>query len=261
MVQFVALSKEKHAEFALSDLNDLSAYVSRPTLPVYGAEISRLALHYPLAFIHQEQGYGVHLLCSLSSELPNAWITPEGKWLGNYIPAILRQSPFTIVPNDEGKRIVCVDQDNPRLGDQGRPLFEAGQPTEFLSGMIKLLEQLYLNGVGTQKAIDLIASYELIVPWPLIVRRGEEQELPIKGVFRIDEAKLNQLEDDQWLALRRAGAIPLIYGQLLSMGHLAKLLQILQHKTDLLANNAVAAENLNAFFGEDDDSGLNFDSI
>ncbi|MBT4347492.1 MAG: SapC, partial [Methylococcales bacterium] len=123
------------------------------------------------------------------------------------------------------------------------------------------LEQLYLNGVGTQKAIDLIASYELIVPWPLIVRHGEAQETPIKGVFRIDEAKLNQLEDDQWLALRRAGAIPLIYGQLLSMGHLGKLLQILQHKTDLLANNAVAADNLNAFFGEDDDSGLNFDSI
>jgi hypothetical protein len=261
MVQFVALSKEEHAELALSDINDLSAYVSRPTLPVYGAEISRLALDYPLAFIHQEQGYGVHLLCSLFSELPNAWITPEGKWLGHYIPAIIRQTPFTVMPNEEGKRIVCIDQDNSRLGDQGRSLFEAGEPTEFLSGMIKLLEKLYLNGVGTQNAIDLIASYELIVPWPLVVRRDEEEETPIKGVFRIDEAKLNQLEDDQWLALRRAGAIPLIYGQLLSMGHLPKLLKILQHKTDLLANNAVTAEKLDAFFGEDDDSALNFDSI
>ena len=101
----------------------------------------------------------------------------------------------------------------------------------------------------------------MIVPWPLVVRHGEEKETPIKGVFRIDEGKLNQLEDDQWLALRRAGAMPLIYGQLLSMGNLGKLLKILQHKTDLLANNAVAAENLNAFFGEDDDSALNFDSI
>ena len=95
----------------------------------------------------------------------------------------------------------------------------------------------------------------------MVVRRDKEKETPIKGVFRIDEAKLNQLEDEQWLTLRRVGAMPLIYGQLLSMGNLRKLQKIMQHKTDLLANNAVTAENLDAFFGEDGDSALNFDSI
>jgi len=261
MVQFVQLSKDKYSEHALLDLNDLTGYANRVTLPIYGAEISRLALQYPLAFIQQENGFGIHLLCSLSSESPNAWITSEGKWLGNYIPAIIRQSPFTVLPNDEGERIICVDQDDPRLGDAGRSLFNNGEPTEFLNNIIKLLEQLYFNGEGTQKAINLISSYELIIPWPITVSHSEEFEIPVKDIFRIDEAKLNQLEDDQWLALKHVGAIPLIYGQLLSMGHLGKLLQILKHRVGVTSNRAVAAENLDAFFGEDDDSALNFDNI
>jgi hypothetical protein len=262
MAHYVALSKEVHADRSLLGLEDLKAYVNQPTLPVYGAELPRLALNYPLAFIQQGEKYGLHLLCSFSNELPSAWITPQGKWLGGYIPAIIRQKPFTILPNEEGKRIVCVDEDSPRLGDAGSPLFEDGESTEFLKKTVDFLEQLYLNGVATQKATDLIASFDLMVPWELKVRKSEDQEATsIQGIYRVDEAKLNALDDEQWLTLRKVGAMALIYGQLLSMGHLGKLVQILKQKVDLLSKNAVAAENLDAFFGEEDDGALNFDGI
>jgi hypothetical protein len=261
MATIVALSKEKHASSFLSELTDLQAYKNQSTLPVYGAEISRLALNFPLAFIKQGDSYGLHILCSYSPDFPNAWITPEGKWLGHYIPAIIRQSPFTVIPNDDGNPIVCVDQDSSRLGDTGNPLFEEGKTTEFLSGIIKFLEQLYLNGIATQKAIDLMASFDLMVPWELKVRTSDEKETTVEGVFRADENKLNELDDEQWLALRKVGAMPLLYGQLLSMGHIAKMQEILQSKINRLSESANAAENLDAFFGEDEDDTLDFGAI
>ena len=45
-------------------------------------------------------------------------------------------------------------------------------------------------------------------------------------MFQIDEAALNALPDEAFLELRRAGALLIAYGQLLSMQHLPLLGQL-----------------------------------
>ena len=261
MVNYVPLSKHIHVNQHLLSVKDLKSFDKQLTLPVYGAEVSQLALQFPLGFVRQGEGFALHLLCSIAIELGNAFITEEGKWLGAYIPAIIRQRPFIILPNEEGKRVVCIDEESPLLGDNGHLLFEDGEPTEFLNEMIGFLEQLYVNGLGTQKVVDLMASFDLIVPWEIKVKQSEEKEVPVEGVFKIDEVKLNQLEDSNWLALKNVGAMPVIYGQLFSMRNLGTLMQILKHKVNQHSSKPVTTDNLQTFFGEDENDALNFDGI
>ena len=261
MVNYVPLSKHNHVNQHIVSFKDLKSLDKQLTLPVYGAEVSRLALQFPLGFVRQGEGFALHLLCSIAAELGNAFITEEGKWLGAYLPAIIRQRPFTIIPNEQGEKVVCIDEESTLLGDNGSPLFEDGEPTEFLNAMIGFLEQLHVNGLGTQKAIDLMASFDLIVPWEIKVKQSEEKEVPVEGVFKIDEVKLNQLDDSNWLALKNVGAMPVIYGQLLSMHNLGTLIQILKHKVNKRSSKPITTDNLQTFFGEDENDALNFDGI
>jgi hypothetical protein len=261
MVNYVPLSKQNHDKQHILSVKDLKSFDKQLTLPVYGAEVSRLALQFPLGFVRQGEGFALHLLCSIATELGNAFITEEGKWLGAYIPAILRQRPFIILPNEEGEKVVCIDEESPLLGDNGHSLFQDGESTEFLNAMIGFLEQLYFSALGTQKAVDLMASFDLIVPWEVKVKQSEEKEVSVEGVFKIDEVKLNQLDDSKWLALKNADATPVIYGQLLSMPNLGTLMQLIQHKIDRRSTKSVTADNLYTFLGEDEGDALNFDGI
>ena len=261
MTQFVALSKVEHSNLKLGAATGLEEFVNLTTLPVYGAELSKLVLHYPLAFIQHGEQFGLHLLCSLSPQIPNVWITAEGKWIGGYLPATIRQRPFTLLPNEEGERVLCINQSSPMLGDEGEPLFSEGEPSKLLQGVLNFLNQLYQNGEITQRAIGLMREYELIPPWEIKLKGADDQEIPVKGIFRIDEAKLNQLEGEQLRTLQEGGALPLIYGQLFSMGNLDKLIQILKMRAQVSSSQAEAEEDLDAFFGEGEGDMLSFEGI
>jgi len=58
--------------------------------------------------------------------------------------------------------------------------------------------------------------------------QGDTVEQAVEGLFRIDEAALNQLPADAFMELRDSGALVLAYCQLLSMQHLPVLGQLAQ---------------------------------
>jgi len=66
---------------------------------------------------------------------------------------------------------------------------------------------------------------------------GEQQ---IAGLFRTDEAALNQLPGEALLEVRQAGALPLAYCQLLSMQHLPLLGGLIEAHAKAAAQALVA---------------------
>jgi hypothetical protein len=261
MAKVVPLSKIKHEGLCLQETSDLSEFSNVSTLPIYGIEIPRLALEYPLVLIKQGDKLCLHLLCSLSNQLPNAWVTPNGKWSGTYLPAIIRQRPFTVLFNENKQRILCIDEESPLIGsDGGHPLFENGEPTEQLNGISQFIKRLFHSGSNTQQAVDLLQKYELVVPWSIKIRQPESEEVPVEGIYRVDESRLNDLEDEAWLSLRKAGAIPLVYGLLLSMANINKLVKTLKIRVEAESCKAAAEYDLDAFFGEDNDK-LSFEDL
>ena len=93
------------------------------------------------------------------------------------------------------------------------------------------------------------------MPWEINVPRSEGETIQISDKYRIDEDKLNALEDRQWIDLKEAGALTIIYGQLFSQGSLNKLVSA--HNS---INQGVSEPEID-FLIADEELSLNFDEI
>jgi hypothetical protein len=260
MTTFVPFSKTAHADLKYRPWETLEEYRNQYLLPIYGLEISVMARRYPIVISrpNNNQSYGLSILCALDENSPNGWITPDGKWLGRHVPACIRQMPFTMQLSEDGEKVVCIDTDSPRLGTEGAPLIVDGEPTDFLIDMTKYLDRLFDNGKMTQAALDLLSDLDLIAPLKIDVKKPDGTISSASKIFRVDEAKLNEADDETWLRLRHQGAISVIYGHFLSLGNIEKLADVSKANAEM--NELASGESLESLFSEDTEN-LNFDNL
>lgn len=255
------LTKLKHANVKVRAQTAFNEFINVAALPLYAFEAARIARTHPLAFIRTDERFTLVLPCSLSEALPSAWVSREGKWIGGHIPMIITQRPFVALPGGNDKAVLCIDEDSALIGDEGNSLFnEDGTNTDFLIAKAKLLEFLYSNGVMTEKIVSTLQELNLIFPWEFQVAEKGSESRDVGGLYRIDEDALNGLSDKNWLDLKNIGAMGLIYAQMLSMGHLEKLLQGVMTRVRVDRTAEEKAYNISELFGEEDE-GINFDNI
>jgi hypothetical protein len=256
----MAVSREKHADLCISSSNTLLQFIDKSSLPLYGLEVGKLACDYPLFFSPIEDTYGISMMCSIDPNLESVCITKKGEWTGLYAPAYLRQQPFSVLLNSEDDQqcVVCIDDESPMLGEEGEALFDDGEPTEYLKGVTQFVGQLYQAGKQTSLAIRAIQDADLIVPWEINVPRSEGETISVSDMYRIDESKLNALEDRQWIDLKEVGALAIIYGQLFSQGNLNKL--VMAHNSMIALNKGGSEPELD-FLIADEEFSLNFGEV
>lgn len=224
MPTIVAISRERHADKHWKRFVSYNFASPSSLAPLVAAEIPKAAMAMPLGFIRQGDGYTPVALMGLEPGR-NLLVAPDGRWLGRYVPSALRGYPFSLIRTEGETLVLCIDEDSGLVNDgpEGEPFFTAeGEPAEGLSQVVEFLQQIERNRGATALACAALVEQALIRPWPITLK-GETGERQVEGVFQIDEAALNQLPDDGFLSLRRAGALPLAYCQLLSMQHLTML--------------------------------------
>jgi hypothetical protein len=127
--------------------------------------------------------------------------------------------------SQDGMKVLCFDEDSGLLldGPDGEPFFdEAGQPCQGIKDVLGFLQHIEQSRAQTVTACAALARHDLIKPW-LISLEMDSGEKSLAGLFQIDEAALNALGDEEFLELRRAGALAVAYCQLLSMQNLRLL--------------------------------------
>ena len=268
MTNFVPFTFENHRKVRIVAGGGLSDFLNLSLLPVYDLEIPEMAASFPLAFARESplpfaqdtDGYKFCLLCSLADTMPNGWIDHEGNWVGRYLPAVIRQRPFTVLMNEEEEPALYIDEDSPLIMDEGEPLFEDESPTAYLTGVKQYLPGLYNSGVRTSKIMKLLQELDLFTPWEIKFRNHEEVTTSVQGVHQINEEKLGQLNDEDWLSLKNGGALPVIYGQLISTRNVQTLASNLQSKIDYVKDLDGFQESIGFSVDEDNES-LNFDDL
>lgn len=158
----------------------------------------------------------------------NLFVAPTtGQWIGGYVPAALRAFPFALASTTDGRKALTLDMDSDFIGESadGEALLTDGEPTAALQAVLNFLTQLDNNRAVTQSLCALLASHDLIQPWSIkaVTDDGDKQ---ITGLFKIDAAKLNQLDAPALHALQQSGALQMAYLQLASMEHLSMLGQL-----------------------------------
>jgi hypothetical protein len=256
MVQFVAVSQERHASKKWQRHANYGFAAAETLAPIVGAELSKAALSMPLAFSEQA---GRYTLVAVLSLVPgrNMFVGPDGRWFGNYIPACLRSYPFNLVPQQGTDQLVlCVDEESGLVVEKhiaGEEFFDAeGNVSPALKPIVELLTQVQHSRQATDLAVSALAQAGVIKPWQINLK-SEQGERAISGLHCIDEAALGALSNDEFLKLRTA--LPIAYAQMLSMGQIGIFEQLarLHHQP---APPAVAAlpESLDSLlerFGDD----------
>lgn len=188
---------------------------------IVASELAAAAAQLPLAFVRARDSYRLVALLSLERER-NLFVGPTGRWItGTYIPAEIRSYPFRMLRfTGENRMGLCIDEDSELISDtDGEEIFfeDDGAPAKSIREITDFLKAVEVSRHRTDLAVKALADAGVIHSWALSLRKGESESV-VEGIFRIDEKALNGLEPDTFLQLRKVGALPIAYAQLLSAG-------------------------------------------
>jgi len=251
MPEWAAVSRTQHADRHYQPRQGYRFAAEQPVASILLAELGKLLPHYALGFVQQGEHYQPVALLGLNGQ-QNLYLHPDGRWLGNYVPASLRGYPFTLANTEDQQQVLCIAQEHLGEDDQSVPLFdEEGQLDQRVQKTLAFLQECEKNRQVTQAAAGVLGDTGVIEPWPLKVERGEGQEpLKVNGLYRVNEKALNALDADTYATLR-GGPMALAHAQLFSMGQLSQLAERAKFHAQQQAGQP--PESLDEVFGGDDD--------
>jgi hypothetical protein len=247
MAKFVAVSREAHAQKVWRRFANYQFVAKDALAPIVLAEVVHLGSWMPIVFIAEAGRYG---LMAMMSPMPghNLFVGPDGEWLGGYAPSSLRSYPFRLVRREGSEEMTLyIDEDSGVIRDAdeaGEPFFAAdGKPSQSVSTIMEGLGQIEANRVATDLATASLAAAGVIEPWPLEVQVNGKKA-PTKGLHRINESALNQLDDETFLKLRKTSALRLAYAQIMSVGQIARFAQLMRLRQQLAQTPKITPEGI-----------------
>jgi len=261
--QLTAISAEKFSGKAWRRYNGYAFAARENLISLVIAELAKAVPAMPLGFVQIGGGFQLVAITAIEPGV-NLFVAPDGRWLGSYVPAALRGYPFRLA-NVEGRKesILCIDEAAGLVVEsgQGEPFFDGtGRPAQAVKDVLDFLSRVERNRMVTQAAVDALAAAGLMQPWPLSIKQGK-QNVAVTGLHRIDETALNALDNEAFFTLRRSGALPVAYAQLMSINQLAVLQQLAQIQAKLQAQVSTVAQKLAGLEGiglSQDDETLKF---
>jgi hypothetical protein len=225
--------------------------------PISGEELLHASREMPCAFTKTEGRYSLSVVLGLQPDM-NLFVSPDGSWNASYIPALFRAYPFRLVNvrGNEDSLTLAIDEDG-GLSSDGEPFFdEEGKPMPKVAEYLEFLTQIERGRLKADEVVKQLDEAGLIEDWPLTVKWEDGSEQKIEGLYRVAEQKLNQLDDETFLRLRRSQALPIAFMQLLSMRNIDTLGKLAMVQTEVAQKQAIQASEL---FPGDRDGELKFD--
>lgn len=216
----VRITLSAHRHMSLRPIADYFFASAATTTEIVTAELAQAALNYPLAFVMRGEDLELVALLALNPGR-NLFVSESGAWLSDFVPSSICTYPLQFRATATGGRsALLADANSGLIGvGKGEPLFTVeGKPSEKTKEIVNILKMLEKSRKATRAACAQLLRYKLLVPWG----PGSTAE-PLRALCRVDEAAFNRLPQGMFLALRQAGALPIVYGHLLSLALLPRL--------------------------------------
>jgi hypothetical protein len=221
------LRQADHSGLCLLPVTDYSFARAEVVAPITIDEVASVAREYPIVFT--QGGTWPVALMGVEKDA-NAYVGKDGQWLAAYIPAHIRQYPLAITrapvqaangaakAQEQPRFVVLIDEASALLSpSEGQPLFaKDGQLAAAGQQRMRLMEQMQTRAGLTQRLVQAIDAAGLLVERAIRIQREGGTGSQVSGIRLIDEAALNKLDDAAFNALRKSGALPLVYASLLS---------------------------------------------
>lgn len=228
MAKVELLNNELHRNIKIKTNRDVSDLKEQSILPLVLGEFSHAAIEFPICFIKNNQSDEMQVVALMGIESKeNLFVKNEG-WDAAYMPARYTHRPFGLLqnPDDKANFGIALDFDSELVSEEeGIALFdEEGNETEFLQkqkeAMGTYLEQEHMTKAFAKELLDkgLLVQRQVNVT-------VQEKKYDIDGVYIIDEKKVEEMSDEDFLDLRKRGMIGAVYTHLISMRQMNNLIR------------------------------------
>ncbi len=225
-----AVQPDKHGKKGLAVSSDFSFAAKTVVIPLMASEMPAAMRSYPIVFSGPDF---MPMIVTGIKEGENLFVDPQGVWAEpHYVPAYVRRYPFILAGNESDERLtLCIENDPARLVDINsktkettKPLFEDGEQGEAIKSALAFCEQYQGMFVKTRQIMKSIADSGLLVERTSNITLSDDEKFNITGFHLVDEAKLNAMNDEDYIKLRKADALATIYCHLASMNSWNSLL-------------------------------------
>jgi len=116
----IAVTREQFATKAWKRPAGYTSAAKSNILPVVVSELAKLVPAMPLGFVKTEAIFQLVAITAFQSGV-NYFVAPDGRWLGEYVPATLLAYPFRLAkPQDRDEKVLCFDNSSGLLADAGQ---------------------------------------------------------------------------------------------------------------------------------------------
>jgi hypothetical protein len=162
----------------------------------------------------------------------NVFVSPAGDVDPEvYLPAFARRYPFVFAADNTGDRLVlCIDRAAPMIGDNPDvPLFEGNEPSQYTAEAMEFCKEFERHRRTSENFIALLTEMNLFERKTVSINNrlpdGREEQQIVAEYFAVDEEKLTNLPNDQFMRLKENGALGPIYAHMVSLLQWPKIIQ------------------------------------
>lgn len=220
----VPLDRATHRTLKTGTLNSSYGFArGAHFVPALIDEFSPASREMPIVFLPTGKTYSPVFMLGLRAG-ENKLMREDDTFTSAYVPAYLRRYPF-ILGEEEGRdSVICIDGGNTVLSEEsGEPLFtEDGEATPALTSMVDLTSNYYEAGKRTEAFVTILDEMGLFRQIT-IESRADGEGQTIHGLASIDENKLYELSDADFLKLRDQRLLGPIFAHFFSLSQIERL--------------------------------------
>jgi len=213
-----ALQPAEHGGLSLRPDGTYRFAARSHTVPLVGTEFFLAQRDFPIVFTDEEVPLPMAVLGLKAGE--SLFVDAQGAWRkGAYVPAYIRRYPFIFAQSPDSTQLtLCIDEAADILETSSRrPLFQDGQPTEFMQKAMEFCVSYQRDHQATRQFAEALQKADLLVLRDARVRVSPQEMITLQGFRMVDETRFNALSAEIFLEWRKKGWVALVYAHLLSL--------------------------------------------
>ena len=212
------LNKTAHGELRLRPAKTMNFAAKANSIVLAGSEFAAASHDYPIVFSGKGAEPTAFAVTGRKTG-ENMFVSKDGVWKkGAYIPAYVRRYPFMLIKSQDGTTFnLAIDPESEMIHAKiGDPLFDGDQPSKATERMLELSKSFVLDMERTATIIRQLEALDLLEERQIDVTLANGVKSRIGGFRVVNESKLTALSDGDFLAMRKTGALPVVYMHLVS---------------------------------------------